>query len=468
MRWPLRNQIMLPLLVVAVLSIAAVGGVHAWLAARHTQQRIEDQVRGVVSVLTSARFPLTGSVLRQMKSLSGAEFVLTDASGRLLATSLPQSPPPLPSRSALTDPDRIALEQEASIAGRDYFHTALRIAVQQAAAGRQVLHVLFPRDDYRAALRGAIIPPIVVGLASLVAVAAVAHVVAGRIGRGTARLGEELKRIAGGDFTAMKLPAADDEVRDLAVAINQAADRLTMYEQQVRTAEQARTVALLGVGLAHELRNAATGCLMAIDLHTEACGACGDDESLAVAKRQLRLMESQLQRFLKTGKGPVPVRKEEIELGKLIGELLPLVRPAARHAGVEIEWTPPGDELAVSADPDAIGQVVLNLITNAIEAVQAGGDQRADRRRVLVALSRGADGRARLTISDTGPGPASSVSDALFEPFVSNKPEGIGLGLATARQVVEAHGGTVEWSRSSAVTQFRIELPICERGLVGV
>jgi signal transduction histidine kinase len=469
MRWPLRNQIMLPLLVVAVLSIASVGGVHTWLAARHTRQRIEDQVRGVVSVLTSSRFPLTDSVLRQMKSLSGAEFVLTDAAGHALATSLPQPPPELSSGAAVTAPDQIALEQKTSITGRDYFHTAVRIAEQQPAAGERVLHILFPQDEYRASLRGAVIPPIVVGLVSLVAAAAVAHVVAGRIGRGTARLGDELTRIAGGDFAALELPAKDDEIRDLAMAINGAAERLAAYEQQVRSTEQARTVALLGAGLAHQLRNAATGCLMAIDLHSEACDQ--SDESLAVAKRQLRLMEGQLQRFLRTGKGPAALRKEDVELGRLVDELLPLVRPAARHAGVEIEWTRPEEDLVATADPEALGQVVLNLVTNAIEAVatvptqsvgtsrKGGGEDGAAQRRVVLALGRGEDSSARLTISDTGPGPAGSVADSLFEPFVSNKPEGIGLGLATARQVVDEHGGTIQWSRSGAMTQFCIVLP---------
>jgi signal transduction histidine kinase len=466
MRWPLRNQIMLPLLVVAVLSIASVGGIHAWLAARHTQQRIEGQVREVVSVLTSSRFPLTAPVLRQMTSLSGAEFVLTDTAGRLSATSLSQSPPQLSTQATVTSPKQIALEQTVSIADRDYFHTAIRLAAQRGGTNEHILHILFPRDDYRAAVRGSIIPPIVMGLVSLVAVAAVAHVVAGRIGRGTARLGEELKRIADGDFAAMTPPATDDEIRNLAVAINQTAQRLSTYEQQVRRAEQARTVALLGAGLAHELRNAATGCLMAIDLHSEACDACNADESLNVAKRQLRLMENQLQRFLKTGKGPADARMERVELGALVDGLLPLVQPAAHHAEVQIDWVRPAEETVVAVDPEALGQVVLNLVTNAIEAVQAGGSKGPARRRVRLTLNRSEDSSARLTISDTGPGPAGSVCDSLFEPFVSNKPEGIGLGLAMVRQVVEACDGTIEWSRSEEMTHFCITLP-CSHALRG-
>ena len=467
MRWSLRSQIMLPLLAVAALSVAAVGGSHAWLATRQTQQRIEQQVRGVVQVLASSRFPLTDSVLRQMRNLSGAEFALTDTSGRLLATSLDQPPQQLSSPLFVTDPEQIVLEGTLTIGGRDYFHTAVELTARRSGPDEQVLHILFPRDEYRAALRGAIIPPIVVGLATLVAVAGVAHFVAGRISRGTARLDAELTRIAGGNFAPMQLPVPHDEIRDLAEAINEAARRLTDYERQVRRAEQTRTLALLGAGLAHELRNAATGCLMAIDLHAETCESCQADESLTVAKRQLRLMESQLQRFLKTGRDGTDPRRERVDVARLVKELLPLVRPAARHADVEIELASSAEECCVYADPDLLGQVVLNLVTNAIEAIQAGG-QRVTERRVLIELASEDNAAVRLSVSDTGPGPHEVVAASLFEPFVSNKPEGIGLGLATARQVVAVLGGTIAWDRSSRRTRFHVTLPACQRGLVSV
>ena len=64
-----------------------------------------------------------------------------------------------------------------------------------------------------------------------------------------------------------------------------------------------------------------------------------------------------------------------------------------------------------------------------------------------------------LTISDTGAGPAEDVQETLFEPFVTGKPDGVGLGLSVAREVVEQHGGRIEWHRANGVTHFTIELP---------
>jgi nitrogen-specific signal transduction histidine kinase len=67
-----------------------------------------------------------------------------------------------------------------------------------------------------------------------------------------------------------------------------------------------------------------------------------------------------------------------------------------------------------------------------------------------------------VEVLDSGPGPPPEVAGRLFEPFVTGKPEGVGLGLAVARQVAEGHGGAVSWRREGGRTCFRIELPPAE------
>src|SRR3982751_501756 len=101
MRWPIRNQIMFPLLAAAIVSLTAVGVINAVLAERRTCARIEQQLRQVIGVLTTTSFPLTNTVLRQMRDLSDAEFVLVDTVGDVGASTLPQVGP-LPERTAIT------------------------------------------------------------------------------------------------------------------------------------------------------------------------------------------------------------------------------------------------------------------------------------------------------------------------------------------------------------------------------
>jgi len=67
-----------------------------------------------------------------------------------------------------------------------------------------------------------------------------------------------------------------------------------------------------------------------------------------------------------------------------------------------------------------------------------------------------------VEVCDSGPGPPPALVDRLFEPFVTGKPEGVGLGLAVGRQVAEAHGGLLTWQRLDGHTCFRIELPVME------
>jgi signal transduction histidine kinase len=457
---------MSPLLAVALVSLAAVGAINSWIAAKHTRERIERQLQGVVDVLTTSNFPLTAPVLRKMRDLSSAEFALTDAQGFGMASSL-ASLPRLPTAAGSRHKE-ISLGPSLEAAGRKYFHTVMPLDARSAASvapGARLLHILFPRDEYMRSWRAAFVPPLVVGVLAVGAAAFAAQMLAGRISRATARLGSEVMRLARGDFSPVNLPATDDEIRDLALAVNRTAQMLEQYEQHVRRTEQMRTVSRLGASLAHEMRNAATGCRMAIDLHAEGCAAGGDGESLAVARRQLRLMERQLQRLLQLGRGPVDAVRREVELARLVDQLLLLVQPAARHANVELGWQPPDDDLIVIGDEDALNQVALNLILNAIEAVQQIPADGRGARRVTIELHRTAHSDVELAVSDTGPGPAAAASSAIFEPFVTSKAEGAGLGLAVAKQVVDDHDGSISWSRRDGVTRFRVTLPLAMKGV---
>jgi signal transduction histidine kinase len=291
--------------------------------------------------------------------------------------------------------------------------------------------------------------------------------IASRISRNLAKLGAGVQRLAGGEFTPVEMPQRNDEVRDLTEAVNQTAARLTEYEQHIRQTEQVRTVAMLGAGLAHEMRNAATGCRLAVDLHSETCPHAADDDTLFVAKSQLKLMENRLQRFMQLGRSTPDTHKQVLDLNQLVDELLPLVLPAARHAGVVVSWEPNSEPIRIEGDPDSLGMVIINLLLNAIEAVQKGRTGTAGDTEGKVAIRLQAeDARlAVLEVSDTGPGLPAEISDSLFKPFVTTKAEGVGLGLAVAQQVAADHGGEILWSQDQEFTRFRLRLPLAARNV---
>jgi signal transduction histidine kinase len=111
------------------------------------------------------------------------------------------------------------------------------------------------------------------------------------------------------------------------------------------------------------------------------------------------------------------------------------------------------EPLVVDADRDQIRQALLNLITNAYDAMPGGG--------VLTVSATSVPGSAQITVTDTGIGMDEKTRDSIFTPFFTKKTRGIGLGLAVTKRVVEANGGTIAvQSMPGAGTSFTLTLPV--------
>lgn len=462
MRWPLRSQILLPMLGLMVLTLLALSVANSYLAARRSRGRIERQLAEVSQTLSQARFPLTDSVLQQTRGLSGAEFILVHQGGHVVAASHPRF-------KHTFNPESVAevtgthWEQVEELAGERYFHTSVplkRLGDQTPA----LLHILYPVASYDEAWRDAVVPPLVLGGVALILVGILSTVLALRVTRPLGDLSRQVERIAQGDREPMPAPRRDDEVADLATAINRMTEMLAQYEDEVRRSERLRTLGQLGGGIAHQLRNSVTGCRMALDLHRRRCQGGDGEESLNVAVRQLGLMEAYLQRFLKHG-DPHQVTKRTVQLREVLAEVLALVGPSARHVGITLESeVPESGELAVHGDAIALEQLLASLVVNAVEAAslsREGSPPQSEREARCVRVCLSAEGEsARFEIHDNGPGPASELSSRLFEPLVTDKPDGVGLGLALARRIVQEHDGTISWHRESPWTTFVVELPL--------
>lgn len=165
----------------------------------------------------------------------------------------------------------------------------------------------------------------------------------------------------------------------------------------------------------------------------------------------MTLLETHLKHFLDLGRQG-PSKTEPCSLTVLVGQAVELLRPQCQHTGIDLRWKPPAEAATVSGDAGQLAQLILNVLGNAVEAAGPGGSVEAD-------VTTGDGGTVVLEVRDSGPGPSAEVAERLFEPFVTGKPEGVGLGLAVARQVAEAHGGRISWRREKGWTCFRVELP---------
>jgi len=493
---------------ILLLTVGLASALAAWLASRQVKERIEAQLADIARTLSAANFPLESSVLRQARGLTGMELVLVDNSGNAIAASderlaglvshsvpadgvldllrtVTAGPP------SATEGVSYSAEAVSSSAEQTYFHSVINVDRRAVGGTRQALHVFYPQDAWQAARWQATWPPLATGAAAMLLVAGAAYAIAHRVTLPIQRLQAEVARIATGDFSPVIAPDRNDEVRDLALAVNQMADKLTNYEDRARQQERLSTLGTLGGGIAHQIRNAATGCRLALDLHERDCDA-GFQPGLSsrtelhsvldgleirptelatpldVARRQLELIESHIQRFLTLGR-PTPALREATELEGVVRAAISLVEPTAQHLGAPIEIESAVGPLLVLADRESLEQMVVNLLVNAIQATahslaQVGASGRDGNMGVVVRLDTTSPQRGQIEIGDPGPGPSPAIQDRLFEPFATDKPGGTGLGLVVARQIAEDHGGTIRWTRRDARTWFIVELPLAASG----
>jgi signal transduction histidine kinase len=294
-----------------------------------------------------------------------------------------------------------------------------------------------------------------VSLASL----ALAVMVARRLGRRILELERRTRQIAAGNFSPMPLSRQNDELNDLSRSVNDMAGRLFHLQDEVKKNERLRLFGQVSAGLAHQLRNGVTGARLAVQLHARECTNPGDGEALSVALRQLNLLELNLKRFLQFGR-PDELRSELCSLTQPVEDAIALLRHQCHHAHIDLRWNSPPVPASVRADVAQLGQLFLNLITNAMDAAGPGGWVE-----VTINVLQSPP-NAVVEITDSGPGPAPELAERLFEPFVTGKPDGVGLGLAVARQIAETHGGRITYRRALDRTCFIVELPL-ERSMPG-
>jgi signal transduction histidine kinase len=212
--------------------------------------------------------------------------------------------------------------------------------------------------------------------------------------------------------------------------------RLGEISVALERAQRTSTVGLLTSGFAHEMKNALTVVLGFAELARTGAERAQTDPKVTRHLKELenetRRTVAQLQSFLSYSSGEkVPRRPQDVN--ELVSEALQMVRPMVRIKDLHLEQTA-GDPPRVDADPFAIRQLLLNLLLNALDFA---------RTRISIRTGRTADGRAEVVVADDGPGVPPENRERIFLRFVTTRPGGNGLGLATSRDIADAHGGTL-------------------------
>ncbi|HUF71764.1 MAG TPA: PAS domain S-box protein [Gammaproteobacteria bacterium] len=151
------------------------------------------------------------------------------------------------------------------------------------------------------------------------------------------------------------------------------------------------------------------------------------------------------------------IERKNIDLRKLIDGVMVLIEADAAHEGVAVEKDFADALPEISGNAVQLQQVLLNLTRNAVDAMR-GGLRR--QKSLNIATGRSGDGKAEIRVSDRGPGVSASLEEAIFHPFFTTKPDGLGVGLAISRSIVDAHGGELRYEpRDGGGATFVISLP---------
>jgi two-component system sensor histidine kinase PilS (NtrC family) len=211
---------------------------------------------------------------------------------------------------------------------------------------------------------------------------------------------------------------------------------LRRLELHAQRAERLATVGQLAAGIAHEIRNPLASISGSIELLQAAPQATEDDRTLMqIVNREIQRLNVLIGDLLDYA-NPRPSEAVDFDLGGLVEETLRVARADAAFTEIalacEVEHP-----LAMRADPAKLRQVVWNLVRNARDAAAAGGKH-------VAVTARLRDGKAIIEVRDDGPGIAKELVARIFDPFVTTKQQGTGLGLATTHAVVAEHGGRID------------------------
>ncbi len=446
MRWPLRNQILLRIFLLLLVTIGAI----TWLLIQNgvasSREAEEKKLKQITTMLGKFPFPKSTAVLEAMKDLSGAEFVVRSQSGEILSytseapQSVPQSDSETPVR--ITEGERI------------WYHTSALERLGSSETGRSVVSVFLPVESGSQIFWRVGKTPLLVAALALPLAMILGWLFSNQITRPLISLCQQTDKLASGETISDSFSNRDDEIGDLYGTMNEMAQRIGDNETQLRRSERLSTLVEVGNGIAHNIGNSATGCQMALELMASGKKDVEEAEEYQVAMRQLDLMKSYIKRFLSLSKQTsqaTSAPQYPIQLKPLFEQTVELLEPMAKHLEVELEIGEVA-QCRVLIDEEDARQVFLNLIINAIRAAKQRS-VKSDDAKAAVKTSLVADnGRPTFTVQDSGFGPPEEIADRIFDPFVSSG--GTGLGLAMVKGIADDSGGSVSWNRHDDLTTF--------------
>ncbi|WP_161939508.1 sensor histidine kinase [Thermosulfurimonas dismutans] len=271
-------------------------------------------------------------------------------------------------------------------------------------------------------------------------------------------LNQAAREIGKGHFGKTIKVKAVGEIAELVESFNRMSLQLKELVEEIkrtheRMARSERLYALgqFAAGVAHEIKNPLTSISLSIELLKMGKAR---PETFEIIEKEIKRIDRLVKNFLEFARSQrQDLKFVETQVNSILEETLKLIGFQARKNKIEIH-TEFADLPAIQSSPEALKQIFLNVILNAIQAMEGGGELR-----VKTALKD--DDHVVITIKDTGPGIPKEILNRVFDPFFTTKPDGTGMGLAITYNLVKSLGGEIEiYSEEGKGTRVEIILPI--------
>jgi signal transduction histidine kinase len=447
----LQHRIVIPFAIVALVATAAAALVSLSVTSSALQSRLESRLVSAAAVISRGDFAVNPIILQNLQEVIDAHVVTFDGEGRVVV-STDESPEflaaatraftaaaPLANGPAAIVPVECAMPCVVAVKrveGRPGFVVALVAETSELAAGSRAMA--------RTILLTAALSGIVMVLVS--------QVVVRRVTAPLDRLVSFVRQMSPDD-RKRRAEVGHNEVGALALAFNDMLERLERSQDALVRSEKLALAGLIAARVAHDIRNPLSSIKMQTQLLRDRLGGDPDDEAAVTAVlHDIEQVESVIRDLLELAR-PGELRLERGALNAVIHDALRQLGAQFRHRKISVdvhltETLPP-----ILVDHSRFKQVLLNVLVNASDAMPTGG---------LVTLSSRMAGSSELLVEicDDGIGMDAATLARVFDPFVSTKRDGVGLGLVNAKAVVEAHGGRISLaSRTPTGTCASIWLP---------
>jgi signal transduction histidine kinase len=432
----LQHRIVIPFVLIALATTAAAAWVALSASSDALRTRVQAQLLSAAAVAARSDFALNPTIVSSLQQVLGAEIVTIGPGGEILASSLQ------PERSALA----AAVVRGVAAAGVAGANGPTVVAVDCGAPCLVVYQPLEKRPGTGVALvadtselasttQSVARTILLASFFGVIVMVLVSQAVVRRVTSPLDRLVRFARELAPEQSLA-RAEVGRNEVGELAEAFNGMLDRLERSQGALVRSEKLGLAGLFAARVAHDIRNPLSSIKMQTQLLRGRPGADAEEAAtLDAVLHDINQVESVIRDLLELAR-PGEFRRVPASVNAVVRDALQQLAPQFTHRRIAVDVQLADKLPSLALDAARFKQGLLNVLVNASEALPIGG-------RIGVTTRLAPDGSVELEICDDGIGVDPKMIERVFDPFVSSKQDGVGLGLVNAKAVVQGHGGVI-------------------------